>query len=261
MHSVLRLEFALHRGRTLLKQQYASGAMKVIRPFEVGEYALLQIASVTPGIHNGDHYELVVQVRGGAKVILLNQSATKLHGKRAGKAVHDIELHVEPDAHLEYYPGLTIPFADACYQQQTQVRLSAGARFGVLESWSAGRLERGEKWAFQGLSSKIHVQLENRPLFRDAFELSESPLEGLTDQHTLWASGFWHGLPALPAAFQNGPQLSGWGSTKAGSQYFRLLSSDTLEFQREMTAYIQQRWHTISGMQVPWSRYASGVFL
>lgn len=261
MHSVLQLKFGLKAGRTALKEQYASGAMKVVRPFEVGEYALLQIASVTPGIHNGDHYELSVELEEGAKVILLNQSATKLHGKRAGCALHDIQIHVANGAHLEYYPGLTIPFRDANYQQKSRIELAEGAQFGMLESWSAGRLERGEQWEFQSLQSNIQVNMAGKPLYRDAFQLSVDPLEGLTDQHTLWANGFWYGLPVLPAAFHDGPQLAGWGETKAGGQYFRMLGSDTLEFQREMTFYINERWHRVSGMQVPWNRYASGVFL
>ncbi|GGJ42332.1 urease accessory protein UreD [Deinococcus roseus] len=261
MHSVLRLEFGLKAGRTVLKQQYASGAMKVVRPFEAGEYALLQIASVTPGIHNGDRYELSVSLQEGAKVILLNQSATKLHGKRAGCALHDIQIQVAGGAHLEYYPGLTIPFMDAHYQQKTRIELAAGAQFGMLESWSAGRLERGEQWEFQSLQSHIQVNLQGKPLYRDAFHLAGHPLEGLTDQHTLWASGFWHGLPVLPAAFQDGAQLAGWGVTRSGGQYFRMLGSDTLEFQRALTAYITERWQVTSGMQIPWKRYASGVFL
>lgn len=261
MHSVLELTFGVQQGKTVLKSQYASGAMKVVRPFEVSDYALLQIASVTPGIHNGDHYQLSVKLEAGARVILLNQSATKLHGKKAGVALHDIQLQVASDAHLEYYPGLTIPFQDAHYQQNTHVQLAAGARFGIMESWSAGRIERGELWQFETLKSTVKIDLDGTPLYRDAFEVGGVPLDGLTDGFPLWASGFWHGLPAMESRFQEGQSLMGCGMTRAGGQYFRLLGHDTLEFQRQMTDFVQQHWGSTAGIRVPFARFSSGVFL
>ncbi|PIQ24791.1 hypothetical protein COW36_23760 [bacterium (Candidatus Blackallbacteria) CG17_big_fil_post_rev_8_21_14_2_50_48_46] len=263
MHSQLQLQFRQCQGQTQLKTAFCSGALKVFRPFQIGPYALLQISSNAPGIHNGDRIEIEIEVEAGAQVILLHQSATKLHPKQAPEARQNIQIQIGPAAHLEYYPGLCLPFEGAHFSQTIEVSLAPQAQFGFFEAWSAGRLERGEAWRFKQLSSLLRINQQELPLYRDAFEITEnSTLAGLTDGYPLWAHGFWHGLPNPPAAMQTPPgeaTLAGWGPTPKGSHYYRALSRNSLAFQKTNRAYLEQRWKQSANLSIPWQRYASGL--
>ena len=57
------------------------------------------------------NYDIQFNVGPGAHVVVVNQSATKLHSMPEGqKASQRFRIHVAEDARLELYPGLTIPY-------------------------------------------------------------------------------------------------------------------------------------------------------
>ena len=144
----------------------------------------------------GDHYALNIRVMSGAKVTLVNQSATKLQPGLGDKAAEqDIIFSVETGADLFYNPGLTIPFRDADFSQRVTVRLEKGARFGMLERWSMGRTAMGEAFAFRKLSSRVHVSRAGRLVYADGLELTPSLATSLavTEGYPYLAMGVWFG--------------------------------------------------------------------
>jgi len=138
----LDLSFEVREGKTYLSKQFVSSPLKIIRPFDLGDgRVLLQIVNVGPGVMAGDDFDISITLKAGAKVVLLNQSATKLHSMSLGESARqDINIHVEDGAELEYYPGLTIPFKETVFLQTTTVHLATTAKFAFVENWSMGRI-------------------------------------------------------------------------------------------------------------------------
>ena len=174
--SRLELTFRERASKTYLAEQFVSSPLKVLRPFDLGDgRALLHIINVGPGVLGGDRYALNIHVKQGAKVTLVNQSATKLHPGLADTAAEQtISFHVETGADLFYNPGLTIPFRDADFSQRVTVRLKEGARFGMLERWSMGRTAMGEAFAFRKLSSRVRIYRTGKLVYADGLELTPS---------------------------------------------------------------------------------------
>lgn len=201
----LELTFKYRDQQSYLASQYGTAPLRVTRPFVLPDgRALVQLIQVGPGILGGDRYTADIRLRANAKVVLINQSATKLHSMLNQEyATQSISVTLEAGSELEYYPGVTIPYADADYQQTVTVELAETARFAMLETWAMGRLALGEQFAFRRLSSRVRINEAGRPQYRDGLELLGPSAHhlGMTDgQHYLSAGiFFWNGLPEMLA--------------------------------------------------------------
>lgn len=197
VEAILRLVFRARRGATYLAEQHARAPLAVVRPFPMPDgSALLQIVHVAPGLMGGDAYRLDVVVEPGARVILTAAAATRPHRMRSGaSAAQRTTLTVMAGGALEFYPGLTIPFPEAEFVQTLDVALAPGAKFGMLEQWAMGRIERGEYLLFRRLSSRTRVAVGGVPCYADALELRprEAPPAGwgMLEGHRYVASGYW----------------------------------------------------------------------
>lgn len=254
--SRLKLTFVCRDGKTVLERQHASYPLKVLRPFELGDgRALLQLLNVGPGLLAGDTYELDITVRGGAKVVLVNQSATKVHTMPPGTSARQtLHVTVEAGGELESYPGLVIPFVGSDAAFTTIVALEEGSRFVSLESWAMGRVGRGELFAFRRLSSRFRVTLAGKLVYADALELAPEglPLMGVTDGFPYLASGFWQWDTPWTVLEEAFPLVMGSCGPERG--YLRALAADGLELRRDLAALLQA-WHIQRGVApLPLSR-------
>lgn len=201
--SRLELTFLCRANQTYLADSFAEVPLKVVRPFGLGDgRVLVQLLNVGPGLLAGDRYELRVKLGSGAKVVLVNQSATKLHTiPSGGFARQRLKVEVAADAALEYYPGLTLPFRDSDVDFETMVQLSGNARFAILEQWAMGRMGGGESFAFRRLSNQLRVSRNRHLVYADRLDLTP-PLAkrpGITDGAAYVASGFWQWEVPWPA--------------------------------------------------------------
>jgi urease accessory protein len=197
----LELVFASRDAGTSLVHAYVSAPLKIVRPFPLaGDGLLVQILTLGPGLCAGDDCRIDVKVERGARAVVIMQAASRILGMSEGThATQSVNLVVDPGGQLEYYPGLTIPFADSAFRQRVAVTADRESRFGILECWAAGRHTRGEYLRFRHLSSRTTVTISGQPAFADALEIDTStPLAsgtGILEGHRYVASGFWHGVP------------------------------------------------------------------
>lgn len=244
VEGVLRLVFRERGGATYLADQYGRAPLKVVRPFSLGDgTALVQLTHVAPGIMGGDAYRLDITVEAGARVVVTPASATKVHGMLPGaSASQAVTLTVAAGGALEYYPGLTIPFPQAEFTQTLDVALAPGARFGTLELWAMGRIERGEYLAFRRLSSRTAVLLRNRPCYLDALELCPAQGRpagwGVLEGHRYVAVGYWHWEDAGRAVTSPGPTCC--SSASCGHLYVRGLARDGVALRASLQALLSR---------------------
>jgi len=200
----VELVFRPNRGGTLLAYSRVSAPLKIVRPFALdGGRALVQIVMLGPGLCGGDTCTIDVTVEPGARAVVMMQTASRILGMGEGaSATQTVNLIVAPGGQLEYYPGLTIPFADSDLKQRVTVSAHRDSRVGILESWSMGRATRHEYLRFRRLSSRTVVAIDGHPIFADALEIepgtADAAVTGILENHRYVASGFWYGIPAGP---------------------------------------------------------------
>ena len=258
----LRLRFGSRAGDTVLREQEAEAPLKILRPFELDRgRVLLQILNVGPGIMAGDDYRLEVIVETGARVVLVNPAATRIHRAPDERVARQhISFYVQNDAELEYYPGLTIPYAGSSLTQLTEVELEPEARFAMLELWAMGRIGRGEAFAFRRLSSWLRLRTGTTPRYADALELSSetAPRIGLGDGHRYLAAGVRYGSPQWPPHLDRNERATlVIGQAEASLSYLRALAHDGLTLSRLVRSRLNG-WREQQGMAaIPFERFGS----
>jgi urease accessory protein len=235
----LELTFSSQGGRTFISSQFANSPLKIWRPFALDDgRVLVQIVNVSPGIMAGDEYRLELNISSRAKVVLVNQSATKLHSMPKGlSGQQHVSINVEDGAELEYYPGLTIPFPSSEYSQTVHVQLAATAKFAMLERWAIGRVERGEVHQYRKVSARVRVARNGKPIYSDGLELREGT--GLLDGHAYVANGVWCWGKLQAENMQTETMLLVSGQTVNDVAYLRALAKDGLELKTSLDEFVR----------------------
>ncbi len=129
----------------------------------------VQITNPSGGILGGDRLEMDVALAPGSAATILTQAANKVY--RGAQARQNAAFRVEESSFLEYLPHHLIPFARSNYRQETEIHLAADATLVAWDAVSAGRVARGERFAFDRLSARMRIFRENFPEIVDGFEL------------------------------------------------------------------------------------------
>lgn len=167
----LSLSFGLGGGRTVLKERFTSAPFGTVRanyPDGSGT-AEVQITNPSGGILGGDRLEVDVAVSCGASATVLTQAANKAY--RGEESLQRAVFRVEDGAFLEYLPHHLIPYSGSAYRQETSFHLTPGASLLTWDAYSAGRVAREERFAFERLRSRMEIRRDAIPEAVDGFDL------------------------------------------------------------------------------------------
>ncbi len=168
----LRLSFGLRHGRTVLEERYTSapfGAVRAHYPDDSGMPPEVQVTNPSGGILGGDHLELDVSLAPDTSASLLTQAANKAY--RGEESLQRADFRVGEGALLEYLPHHLIPYAGSSYRQETNFRLDPDAALITWDAFAAGRIVRGERFAFDALVSRTSIFRDGVPEAIDGFHL------------------------------------------------------------------------------------------
>jgi urease accessory protein UreH len=164
----LDLRFAHHHGRTILADSYCEVPFKFTRL--IGEQLILMHS--TAGVFGGDDLEASIHVESGARVVITQQSATKIHPSISGSAaVQRTRITVDDGAELQIYFEPLIPFAGSRLRQSTAIDVAPGGRLFYWEGFMTGRVGRGESWEFDELATETSLSSKDQLLYLDRFRL------------------------------------------------------------------------------------------
>lgn len=192
----------------------------IVRPFELPCGTLMVfVVNPTGGVLGGDHSELRVTVDGGARALVLTQSATRVQPSPDGEAATQVlHLTVAAGGRLEVYPERTLPFAGSVFRQHLRAELEEGAELGVTETLASGRVGMGERLRFGEYASRVEVWRGGRRVYLDALRLrpgDHTRAPGVWGGHDYAASGVWVGSgdvrdwPAVPGLLATGRSAGG----------------------------------------------------
>lgn len=187
---------ALKDGKTILEDLSFTAPYKIMTPFEK-ENGGIQIMPLcaSAGIMAGDSQEFSYHVKEGADLEILSQSFEKIHKMDEGSASRTIEVQVDKNAALYYYPQPVIPFAQSAFDSKMTIHLEdETSKLFLLEIISCGRNAHEERFQYRRFSSKVLLYRGEKLIYRDntRYEPDKMPMEriGLYEGYTHMANLF-----------------------------------------------------------------------
>lgn len=131
----------------------------------------LIVQNPTGGAFPDDQLSLDVRVESHAQAHVRNQSATKVYAGEGGASVQKIDFDVGSRGILEYFGDTFIPHAGSRFEQVLNVHLASDAIALFGETLAAGRVARGERFAFTSARFSTRGYVDGTLAFHDRMDL------------------------------------------------------------------------------------------
>lgn len=171
-HGSLRLSFEPREGRTILAGRYSRspfGAVRANYPDGSG-IPEVQITNPSGGVLGGDRLDLEIFLASGSSATVLTQAANKAYRGEASE--QRAVFNVGEGAFLEYLPHHLIPYPGSNYRQETTIHLAPDATLIAWDSFAAGRIARGERFAFENIYGRTKIFRDGLPEVVDGLDLT-----------------------------------------------------------------------------------------
>lgn len=166
--SVLKIETEIKHEKTILNDSYFTPPFKLLKPF-YGENNIMRLClvNVSPGVLEGDNYNVTVNMRKESLLELYSQSYSKIFKMKDGFAVQKVNINMEEGCTLAYMLKPTLPYEDSDFRGETNIRLSKNCNLIFREIISCGRYKRNEVFSFKSFKSRTKIFYQNKLLFMD----------------------------------------------------------------------------------------------
>jgi urease accessory protein len=178
--SELFIQTALQNDKTIISDCAFTSPLKIAKPFyrDTG-YTELMIICASPGMLEGDRYDMRFDIGAGSKVIISGQSYQKLFDAKSGGAEQNLNIQVRENASLCYLPYPAVPFAGSRFRFKVDIRLDRSSKLFFGDILTFGRAGMGERFAFAEYMSRTVICVDDRPMLLDGCRLS--PVEAAVD--------------------------------------------------------------------------------
>lgn len=166
-----RVAIARVDGASAIVACAAASPLQLLSPSPRGRCAWIIPASHGGGLLAGDDVSLEVEVGDGAVALLSTQAGTKIYRSPGRVSAQRLDARVGRDAVLAVLPHPVSCFTSARYHQSQRLELEPGASVVWLDALSAGRVARGERWAFHEYRSRVEIASGGAPVLVDALRL------------------------------------------------------------------------------------------
>ena len=158
------------RGRSVVRQAYATSPLRLLTPRNHGHAAWIYSSSYGGGLVDGDDISIRASVGSGAAAFLSTQSATKVYRSPRGTRAA-LDADVREGGLLVVAPDAVICFAGSRYRQTQRVSIAGGGGLVLLDCVTSGRRESGERWVFEEYVSRTTIRVDGRLVVHDALAL------------------------------------------------------------------------------------------
>lgn len=194
-------------GRSRLTSCLAIAPLKIFSPKPEADYTAAVLSSYGGGLVAGDSTRLRVRCGREAKLFLGTQAFTKVYKATAGQVAHQtLAGRVESDACVVSLPDPVVPYADSAFVQEQVWHLDAKALLVLLDSGTAGRDARGERFHYRSYTSNTSIYWASELVLAERLSLQPQRQQpdriGAFGQYTAFANAFIVGGPARAAIEQ-----------------------------------------------------------
>lgn len=196
----------------MLADAWFTPPLKLAKPFPAaicpGGLSVI-VMEASPGMLDGDRYELEWIVGAGARAAATTQSYAKVHPCPRSGAVQTVRIAVGEGASFVHAPLPMMLYADASFRGSVRADLAPGASLMMLDVLGAGRIHHADGEAFRYrlyehelvVTAPDGVALESRVRFAPGEQTPGAPGVFERDTHVgmLHAFGPFAGPPAVDA--------------------------------------------------------------
>lgn len=153
-----------HR-RTQMAQLLCKAPLKIAKTLPLENALSLCVMDASPGLLAGDFYEFAWRLEENAVVHIGTQGFTRVHPSRERPCLLRQNISLGEGAHLELFPEPLMLYKGAAFRAESHITLAPGASFSMGEVFCAGRIGRGEVFAFDCYENRLRVQLGDDLIF------------------------------------------------------------------------------------------------
>jgi urease accessory protein len=155
----VRLGFERRGERTVAREQYCHGALKVMRGLRHPGSRAPHWTLMNPGggYVDGDRYSIALRLGAGCDAVVDSQCATKVYRCEGDDARQTMRVSLGEDAVLGLRPHPLIAYRDARYVQDTVVEMDPSAVFSCREIVTSGWSADGREFAFDSVRMRLRV--------------------------------------------------------------------------------------------------------
>ena len=163
----------------------------------LGCHALL--ANYGGGLVDGDTVSLEILCREGARLSVSSVGSLQVYGSPVHGALQRVRGMVESEALAVVIPDPVVLHSEAVYGQKQEWRVAVDADLLIAELMVGGRLETGERFAFEEYAADMSIYVDEELVVYDSFVFRPSTFD-YTDP------AFFAGRSCLLCAYMVGPR-------------------------------------------------------
>ena len=194
MIATLHIQTALRENITYLKKAYCSTPFKVADITEDKKVNALQLMlmSSSPGILDGDDYQMKIHLDAGCSLHLHTQSYQRLYNMKQGAAQH-LEVLMSNGSSFCFLPHPAVPHGQSHFIASNKICLTDNCSLLFGEILTCGRKLNGEAFLFSKYHNITEVFINNKLIIKENLLMqpagievnSIGQLEGFTHQASL----------------------------------------------------------------------------
>lgn len=182
----------ISRGETgsVVSSACAASPLRLLTPRNHGTAAWIYTSTFGGGLLDGDDVRLRIEVEAGATAFVSSQASTKVYRAISGRATARHDATIARGALLVLTPDPIVCFARSRYVQTQQFALDGAGGLVLLDWFTSGRHATGERWAFDGYSSRSAVEIDGRLAWHDAVLLdpADGPVAARMGRYEVFAT-------------------------------------------------------------------------
>jgi urease accessory protein len=164
--SVLRASFASSRGQTIIEKKYHTAPIKIAKAFPLEGQLGVIVMDVSPGLLDGDRYEMEWTAETAAHIMITNQSYTKVHPSTPSRGSSMLQTFtLDEGAVIEHMPEPVMLYKDAAFRNESIVRLKEGSAWMQADVLCPGRTLRGERFDYRSYHNSLMVHYGEELIF------------------------------------------------------------------------------------------------
>lgn len=194
MYANLNIETIYKNGTTGLGKSYFTPPFKIANITEDKKSGWLQlmIMSSSPGVLDGDQYQIKIELGENSSLHLHTQSYQRLFNMKEG-AAQQMEVHLEKGSSFIFLPHPSVPHENSIYKATNQFYLKDSCSLIWGEILTCGRKNNGEVFTFSSYRSITEVFINEKLIIKEHLFMQPSlvdpdsmgQLEGFTHQASL----------------------------------------------------------------------------
>jgi urease accessory protein len=194
MISDLHIITSLRDRVTYLKKLYFTAPFKVANVTEniKARQLDLTLMSSSPGILDGDEYNLKIELESGCALRLYTQAYQRLF-KMKSRASQHVDFHMAENSSLYFLPHPVVPHFESNYSARNRIYLSNNCCLIFGEILTCGRKLNGEFFKFSRFHNLTEVYLNEKLVIRENLLIEPAnidmgamgQLEGFTHQASM----------------------------------------------------------------------------